>query len=109
TSVRRSFGLSLQNGVVVVNRNMVLGGSEPGQEYKLIDSDGDGIPDEDEKNGTGRLAGTGFKTDPTKRDSDGDGCGDGLEIRNGWDPTKNVGGTECVCNDPTKDSDGDGL
>ncbi len=60
-----------------------------------IDSDGDGLSDEEE------LAGTyGFDTDPHKADSDGDGLKDGEEIF----------GTYGVQTNPTlKDSDYDGV
>ena len=43
----------------------------------LIDTDGDGLPDDTER----RLG-----TDPRKADTDGDGYEDGAEIRNGYDP-----------------------
>ena len=47
------------------------------REWPLLDSDGDGIADEEE-----RLIGT----DPFKADTDGDGYPDGLEIALGSDP-----------------------
>ncbi len=43
----------------------------------MIDSDGDGLPDDVEK----RLG-----TDPTKADTDGDGYTDAVEIKNGYNP-----------------------
>ncbi|MBI2899176.1 MAG: hypothetical protein HYY17_03265 [Planctomycetes bacterium] len=50
----------------------------------LIDTDGDGLTDLDEKV---------FGTDPENADTDGDGYGDRGEIVAGWDPTKrNDGG-----------------
>jgi Bacterial TSP3 repeat len=63
----------------------------------LIDSDGDGLSDEDEK----RIG-----TDPTNPDTDGDGLSDGVEVRMGLDPlTPNlING----CN-PQNDEDGDRL
>lgn len=54
-----------------------------------VDTDGDGISDDDEKNI--------YKTDPNKADSDNDGVSDGEEVKkNSTDPLKT-------------DSDGDGL
>jgi hypothetical protein len=43
----------------------------------MIDSDGDGLPDDVEKR---------FGTDPFKADTDEDGCNDGEEIKNGHNP-----------------------
>ena len=79
------------------------------------DTDGDGIDDGDEVDGT-----NGFVTDPTNPDTDGDGLEDGEEVNTyGTDPTDtdtdgdglsdgdevNIHGT-----DPTKaDTDGDGF
>lgn len=63
----------------------------------LLDSDGDGIPDDDE------IA---LGLDPTNPDTDGDGLMDGVELKMGLDPkTPNVIEN---CN-PTLDSDGDRL
>jgi len=68
------------------------------------DSDGDGMPDYQESQ---------VGTDPTKRDTDGDGCSDTFELRDaGWDPL--IPGTQnsqCVCNpvEAVTDGDGDGL
>jgi hypothetical protein len=44
----------------------------------ILDSDGDGISDEDERNK--------YKTDPFSRDTDGDGYDDLVELKNGYDP-----------------------
>lgn len=53
----------------------------------LLDSDGDGLSDEDER----RIG-----TDPFRKDTDGDGIPDGDEVRLGLDPLK-------------ADTDGDGI
>jgi hypothetical protein len=45
----------------------------------FIDSDQDGLSNEEE-----RL----YKTDPQKRDTDGDGYSDGVEVKSGYDPLK---------------------
>jgi hypothetical protein len=64
---------------------------------QLVDSDGDGLSDDEEK-----LIGT----DPLNYDTDGDGLGDGLERKMGLDPlTPNV---VTSCN-PNLDTDGDKL
>ena len=64
----------------------------------LVDSDGDGLSDDDELN----L----YHTDPRNYDTDGDGLGDGVEIKMGLDPlTPNV----LQGCDPTQDDDGDRL
>ncbi|WP_235001728.1 hypothetical protein [Arcanobacterium ihumii] len=78
--------------------------------WEALDSDGDGVTDEDEaKHGT----------DPLKPDTDGDGVNDGDEIKNGTDPknpdTDGDGLTDGdevnkYHTDPTKaDTDGDGV
>lgn len=66
-----------------------------------IDSDGDGLTDEEELQ---------LGTDPGNPDTDGDGISDGVEVRLGalgYDPLR----PDVVpgCEDPTLDSDGDGL
>src|SRR5207247_1093601 len=44
-----------------------------------VDSDSDGLTDAEEQE---------LGTDPTRRDTDGDGCGDLMEVRyQGWDAT----------------------
>lgn len=45
----------------------------------FVDSDQDGLSNEEE-----RL----YKTDPNKRDTDGDGYSDGVEVASGYDPLK---------------------
>jgi len=63
----------------------------------LVDSDGDGVPDDDE---------TALGLDPANPDTDGDGLMDGVELKMGLDPkTPNIIEN---CN-PTLDSDGDRL
>lgn len=51
--------------------------ADPGYEARPLDTDNDGLPDEDE-------AARG--TDPTRDDTDGDGLGDGVEVLAGTDP-----------------------
>ncbi len=64
-------------------------GSQDTQKQSLIDTDGDGIPDQQEIYI--------YKTDPKLRDTDGDGLTDGQEIlKYGTDPLM-------------PDTDGDGL
>lgn len=94
---------SLQNALklkrlVVMNRNTLSRNGEV-----LIDSDGDGLSDDQE------LA---IGTDPTRVDSDGDGLGDGVEVRMGLKPQFTDAGTNqdviSGCN-ADKDTDGDRL
>jgi len=75
------------------NRNSI---SRGGQQY--VDSDGDGLTDDDERNI--------YHTDPIVADTDGDGLSDGVEVRAGLDPL--VFNTLTGC-DPTQDNDGDRL
>lgn len=49
-----------------------------GQNVARIDSDNDGIDDEEEH---------AYQTDPNNRDTDGDYYLDGEEVNNGWLPT----------------------
>ena len=61
---------------IAMNRNVRVRNTKspsPG----LVDSDGDGLPDEDEAN---------LGTDPTLMDTDADGIGDGIEVRMGLKP-----------------------
>ena len=58
-----------------------------GCDFRRADSDGDGLDDGREVNGT-----EGFVTDPMKADSDGDGVGDNDEILAGYDPTNDQDG-----------------
>jgi Bacterial TSP3 repeat len=64
----------------------------------LIDSDGDGLSDDDEINI--------YHTNPLLYDTDGDGIGDGVEVKVGTNPL--VPDTLTGC-DPTRDDDGDYL
>jgi uncharacterized protein (TIGR03382 family) len=72
----------------------------------LVDSDADGLPDVEELE---------LGTDPTRVDTDSDGCGDLIEVKYaGWDPLTPGWETDpvhCDCKDEerTADSDGDGL
>jgi uncharacterized protein (TIGR03382 family) len=71
-----------------------------------VDSDADGLPDVEE------IA---LGTDPTRVDTDGDGCGDLLEVKYAeWDPLTpgwDTSPIHCDCKDEERisDSDGDGL
>lgn len=78
--------------LIAFNRNAI---SRNGVIY--VDSDGDGLADEDEL----RIG-----TDPINPDTDGDGISDGVEVKMGTDPF--TFDTINGCN-ATKDTDGDGL
>ncbi|PIN68549.1 hypothetical protein COV93_09035 [Candidatus Woesearchaeota archaeon CG11_big_fil_rev_8_21_14_0_20_43_8] len=75
---------------------------------KSLDTDNDGISDYDEIYGT-----NGYKTNPLKKDTDGDGFDDLVEIQAGTDPTDatsvptGLGSTSPLL--VGNDSDGDGL
>jgi len=64
----------------------------------LVDSDGDGLSDDDEVNI--------YHTNPVLYSTDGDGLGDGVKVRIGIDPLTPQTLTGC---NPTLDSDGDYL
>lgn len=66
----------------------------PVQANLLMDSDSDGVPDQDEKV---------FGTDPNKADTDGDGYSDWIELNSGYSPL--VAGKSLE----ESDFDGDGL
>ncbi len=75
------------------NRNVIARG---GQE--LVDSDGDGVPDDDETNV--------FHSNPTLYSSADDGIGDGVKVHLGLDPNAPLTLSQC---DPTQDTDYDRL
>ncbi|MFH1183218.1 MAG: hypothetical protein V1690_03070 [Candidatus Moraniibacteriota bacterium] len=54
-----------------------------------VDSDNDGLPDEQEKE---------KGTDPKKADTDGDGFLDGQEVKNGYDPLRAAPGDKVIAN-----------
>ncbi|MEW6441556.1 MAG: VWA domain-containing protein, partial [bacterium] len=88
TSIQRVYTLL---NVVVTNRNI-----RAGVDSLSVDSDRDGIPDEEEtRNGTS----------PILRDSDADGCSDLVEGRLRFDPLT----ADCGCIPPITDEDRDGL
>ncbi len=55
------------------------------------DTDGDGLSDTDEENGT-----FGYVTNPEKADSDGDGINDDVELAYGSDPNSNTDPGTCI-------------
>ncbi|WP_259158787.1 Rib/alpha-like domain-containing protein, partial [Corynebacterium sp. ES2715-CONJ3] len=64
-------------------------GTKDTAEFQVIvglDSDGDGLTDEEEKSGEKNDKFGNQPTDPNNADSDGDGVNDGDEIKNGTDP-----------------------
>ena len=94
TSFIRTFALKQ---LVATNMNAL-----PRQGKSLVDSDGDGLTDEEE-----RLAGT----SPFLVDTDGDGFSDLLEVRQtnaGLDPLY-PGDADCRLDSDRRDDDGDGL
>ena len=83
---------TVDDGVEDQNRNGAIDPGEtdpndPSDDVPVVDSDGDGLPDDVEDE---------LGTDPQNPDTDGDGIGDGDEVRNGTDPLD-------------ADSDDDGL
>lgn len=95
-----NFG-SLQAGLILkrliaFNRNSIARNGK-----LLIDSDGDGLSDDQE---------AAFGTDPTLPDSDADGLNDGVEIRMGLKP-QNLPGNQNIISgcSSTNDADSDGL
>ena len=61
----------------------------------FIDSDQDGLSDEEEKI---------YHTDPYKADTDGDGYSDGAEVASGYDPLKPAPGDKIIQNTGTSNS-----
>ncbi|HBO17190.1 MAG: OmpA domain-containing protein [Candidatus Moranbacteria bacterium GW2011_GWE2_35_2-] len=55
----------------------------------LLDSDQDGLSDQEEKS---------YGTDPNNADTDGDGYSDGVELRGGYDPLKPAPGDKIINN-----------
>ncbi len=92
-SLQRSLKLKR---LIAFNRNAVTRNGKV-----MVDSDGDGIPDDDE---------TTLGTDPLRPDSDDDGLGDGVELRMGLKPQAGAANVDIVngCN-PFLDTDGDRL
>jgi len=89
TSLQRALVLKR---VIAFNRSAISRGGQ-----LLVDTDGDGLPDQDE------IA---LGTDPTNPDTDGDGISDGVEVRMGMDPLHPDVVNGCS---PFIDSDGDRL
>lgn len=88
-SLQRSLKLKR---LIAFNRNAVSRHS-----VLLVDTDGDGLPDEDEKR---------FGTDPTVPDSDGDYINDGIEVKMAMNPNAYDTINGCA---PADDTDGDRL
>lgn len=93
TTIRRTY---IQRFFMMTNRSM-----KPVKEGQEVDSDRDGLSDKEEAS---------IGSNPTLRDTDGDGCNDLLEHEKLWDPLAVTAG-ECPCDDNTAqlDTDGDGL
>lgn len=89
TSLQRQLGLKR---LLAWNRNVRVRAG-----VQMADSDGDGIPDDDE---------VAIGTDPRNPDTDQDGLMDGIELRMGMDPK--TPDTVSSCN-PFLDTDGDRL
>ena len=108
-------GGTVGDGVEVANGTDPL---DPADDVPPLDTDGDGLLDDDEVNVYGTdpnnpdTDGDGLQdgdevlvqgTDPTAFDTDGGGAGDGDEVLNGTDP---LDPTDDI---PSTDSDGDGI
>lgn len=65
----------------------------------FVDSDQDGLSNEEE-----RL----YKTDPQKRDTDGDSYSDGVEVKSGYDPLKPAPGDKIFAEPTTQNAQGEG-
>jgi hypothetical protein len=89
SSLQRSLKLKR---LIAFNRNTVSR-----QGAMLIDTDGDGLPDDDEKM---------YGTDPTLPDSDGDNINDGIEVKMAMNPLSYDTISGCG---PLDDTDGDRL
>lgn len=75
--------------------------NEANEKNFLLDSDQDGLTDEEEKM---------YGTDPYKADTDGDGYSDGVEMKTGYDPQKPAPGDKIVEKEKTLFTDnGDNL
>lgn len=99
TSLRRSF--ALKSFLAVPLTTVAQGGFHDGGVI-LVDSDGDGLPDELERT---------LGTSPTNPDTDGDGFSDVLEYRfraSGLDPLNPDDG-DCSLPGDRGDTDGDGV
>ncbi len=101
---------SLQSRNVAKSLLVQAMSSEPGEERRVVDSDGDGLPDEKDNDFT-------FKTNRFIADSDGDGFDDAFEVRRKDDGfrTDTKDGRGCDPASPltpgctVRDTDGDGL
>ncbi|MFL2941693.1 MAG: transglutaminase domain-containing protein [Candidatus Poseidoniales archaeon] len=87
----------MNSGATTGEDDTVVGnGTQPGTDYIMSDSDGDGLSDEYEE---------GIGTDPFNIDTDGDGLEDGAETNTGVYVDDFDTGTDPT----TSDTDGDGL
>lgn len=64
----------------------------------FLDSDQDGLTDEEEKL---------YGTDPQNRDTDGDGYSDGTEVKSGYDPTKMAPGDKIITSEEKIEATGE--
>ena len=96
------YAVSNADGLPQVFRRIADGGAE------LTDGDGDGLPDRQETEGIRLCTGEMLRTDPSKRDTDGDGVSDLEEL--GQRQSVPAGTCYAPATDPTAtDTDGDGL